>query len=388
MSTMSVTLTVNGREAALDVAPRTHLADALREDLGLTGTHLGCEQGVCGACTVMIDGTPQRACLTLAASCDGASVTTIEGFDDDALMAGLRENFSAHHGLQCGFCTPGMLITARDIVHRLPNADEARIRQELAGNLCRCTGYAGIVGAIRSSLAAFPADHPLRREQPVDHAVLEVRPVAPVEQKTEPTERSLPSTAKTGDQNTQQLDLDLPPTALWDLLTDIDTVAACFPGAELAGIERGDDPDGPHRLSGHLAVSLGPMKARFAGKGEVRFDSANHGGRLAGEGEDRGSRSRADGAVDFQVEPEGSGSRLTLTMIYDVAGPLAQFSRGALVDDLVRTLLQSFGENISRAAEGGRIEANAELSATSLLSAVMQRRLGQWLDRLRGLFRP
>ncbi len=148
MSKTAITLTVNGETVAADVAPRQHLADFLRESLHLTGTHLGCEHGVCGACTVMIDGAPARSCITLAVACDGAAIRTVESFDDDPVMAQLRAAFTAEHALQCGFCTPGMLATARDIVTRLPEADEVRIRRELSGNLCRCTGYVGIVRAI------------------------------------------------------------------------------------------------------------------------------------------------------------------------------------------------------------------------------------------------
>jgi aerobic carbon-monoxide dehydrogenase small subunit len=144
----TISLTINGRAVTADVEPRTQLADFVREQLLLTGTHLGCEHGVCGACTIEIDGAPARSCIAYAAACDGARVRTIEGFDDDSLMAELREAFTAEHALQCGYCTPGMLVTARDIVLRLPDADEARIRKELAGNLCRCTGYVGIVRAI------------------------------------------------------------------------------------------------------------------------------------------------------------------------------------------------------------------------------------------------
>ena len=150
---MNITLTVNGVSQAVEAEPRTHLADLLREQLLLTGTHIGCEHGVCGACTVELDGAPARACITYAGSCDGASVRSIEGFAEDPVMAQLREAFSAEHALQCGYCTPGMLVTARDIVLRLPDADEARVREELAGNLCRCTGYRGIVRAILAVLA-------------------------------------------------------------------------------------------------------------------------------------------------------------------------------------------------------------------------------------------
>ena len=157
MTKTRIRITVNGTPAEAEVEPRMQLADFVREELLLTGTHIGCEQGVCGACTVYLDGRPARSCIAYAVQCDGAEVRTIEAFDDDAVMEELREAFSAEHALQCGYCTPGMLITARDIVLRLPDADEGRIRLELAGNLCRCTGYVGIVRAIAKVLAARKA---------------------------------------------------------------------------------------------------------------------------------------------------------------------------------------------------------------------------------------
>ncbi len=148
----SISITVNGKRASASVEPRTNLADFLREHLHLTGTNIGCEHGVCGACTIELDGGPARSCIVYTVACDGATVRTIEGFEQDATMNALREAFSAEHALQCGYCTPGMLITARDIVLRLPDADDARVREELSGNLCRCTGYVGIVRAIRRVL--------------------------------------------------------------------------------------------------------------------------------------------------------------------------------------------------------------------------------------------
>ena len=153
MTTKTIHLRINDSPVQAEVMPRTHLADFLREQRLLTGTNLGCEHGVCGACTIEIDGAPARSCITFAATCDGLTVRTIEGFAEDEVMLQLREAFAAAHALQCGYCTPGMLVTARDIVQRLPDADEARIRKELSGNLCRCTGYAGIVRAIESVLA-------------------------------------------------------------------------------------------------------------------------------------------------------------------------------------------------------------------------------------------
>lgn len=149
-----IELKVNGQSVTREVAPRRNLVDFLRDELNLTGTNVGCEHGVCGACTLEIDGAPARSCIAFAVACDGASVRTIEGFDDDPVMTALRTAFNAEHALQCGYCTPGMLVTARDIVMRLPDADEARIREELSGNLCRCTGYVGIVRAIVSVMAA------------------------------------------------------------------------------------------------------------------------------------------------------------------------------------------------------------------------------------------
>jgi carbon-monoxide dehydrogenase small subunit len=151
MTTLPVTLVVNGETVTALAEPRLHLADLLRDQLRLTATHLGCEHGVCGACTVLLDGVPARACITLAVSVEGAAVTTLEGLADDRVMAVLKAAFHEHHGLQCGFCTPGMLIAARDVLQRAPGIDEHALRVAMSGNLCRCTGYQGI---IRSILAA------------------------------------------------------------------------------------------------------------------------------------------------------------------------------------------------------------------------------------------
>ncbi|MAM69353.1 MAG: hypothetical protein CMM12_11410 [Rhodospirillaceae bacterium] len=147
-----LTININGEHVTANVEPRLSLADFIRDHQRLTGTHLGCEHGVCGACTVLMNGEPVRSCITFAVVADGTEITTIEGFDDDEPMAQLRQAFHENHALQCGYCTPGMLVAARDIVTRLPDADEDRVRLELAGNLCRCTGYVGIVKAILSVL--------------------------------------------------------------------------------------------------------------------------------------------------------------------------------------------------------------------------------------------
>ena len=150
----TIRLRVNGTALEREVEPRRLLADFLREDLGLTGTHVGCEHGVCGACTVLLDGDSARSCLTLAVQADGGTVETVEGLGRVDSLHPLQRAFREHHALQCGFCTPGMLMTTLDLLRKHPSPTESEIRDGLSGNLCRCTGYAHIVNAVRSAAAA------------------------------------------------------------------------------------------------------------------------------------------------------------------------------------------------------------------------------------------
>jgi aerobic carbon-monoxide dehydrogenase small subunit len=143
-------LVVNGATRTLDVEPRTLLVHALRDGLGLTGTHIGCDTSQCGACTVLLDGHAVKSCTLLAIQADGAEVTTIEGIARDGELHPVQRAFVDHHGLQCGFCTPGMVLTALDLLEQKPDADEETIRRSLRGNFCRCTGYQPIVEAIRA----------------------------------------------------------------------------------------------------------------------------------------------------------------------------------------------------------------------------------------------
>ena len=149
----TVRLTVNGTVFEREVEPRRLLADFLREDLGLTGTHVGCEHGVCGACTVLLDGDSARSCLTLAVQADGAEIETVEGLGTMDALHPLQRAFREHHALQCGFCTPGMLMTALDLLRKHPSPSDEEIRDGLSGNLCRCTGYEHIVRAVRAAAA-------------------------------------------------------------------------------------------------------------------------------------------------------------------------------------------------------------------------------------------
>lgn len=145
----SIDININGKQVSAEVEDRTTLADFIREQAELTGTHLACEHGVCGACTILLDDEPIRSCITLAAAADGKDVRTVEGLVGDEIGDILRQSFHEAHGLQCGFCTPGMLITCRDILQRIPDLDDEKIRHELSGNICRCTGYMGIVASVK-----------------------------------------------------------------------------------------------------------------------------------------------------------------------------------------------------------------------------------------------
>jgi aerobic carbon-monoxide dehydrogenase small subunit len=152
----TVTMTVNGKSVSANVEPRTLLVQYLRENLRLTGTHVGCDTSQCGACVVHLNGRAVKSCTTLAMSCQGADVMTIEGLANGETLHPMQEAFREHHGLQCGFCTPGMIMTAVDIVRRKGNSlDEKTIREELEGNLCRCTGYHNIVKAVEAGARAM-----------------------------------------------------------------------------------------------------------------------------------------------------------------------------------------------------------------------------------------
>lgn len=385
----AITLTVNDRSRSAEVEPRTHLADFLREDLLLTGTHLGCEHGVCGACTLMLDGRPVRSCLTYAASCDGAQVKTVEGYGADPLMAALRAAFSRHHALQCGFCTPGMLATAYDIVRRLPNADEARIREELSGNLCRCTGYAGIVAAIADVLG----DPPMATIQPISRPERTVQPTvtaraAELVAPAAPTQASatvlpIPDRIEGAVTLTRSLRLDVPADRLWSVLQDIPSVVACLPGAALDAVPSSDMAHEP--LAGRVAVAIGPITANFIGRALVGFDEAQRSGWLRGSGGDPVSRTNAEGELRFHVEPDGDAAgRIEIALAYRLKGPLAQFGRPAVVADVVDRLLERFSANLKAIAEGGEAVHAEPVSGLRLVAELFFARLKRLFGLARG----
>jgi aerobic carbon-monoxide dehydrogenase small subunit len=362
-----VTLTVNGTEMSAAVEPRTHLADFLREQLLLTGTHLGCEHGVCGACTILIDGEPARACIVYAATCGGRDVRTIEGLADDPIAASLRAAFTAEHALQCGYCTPGMLVTARDIVRRLPEADEDRIRLELAGNLCRCTGYNGIVRAIRRVLGERPQDAVVAKPPLPRRQFTEVREAATTVTSAAPAPASTP-----GDTLIQTLRVALPREVVWRAVHDPALIAACVPGARVTSIN-GD------RISGDLVASLGPIEARFTGEARVIYDAACHGGQIKAEGRDPASGTRLSANARFRVTEENpQASSITLDIAYALRGPLAQFGRGPVVRVFAAEIATAVGRNLEARLRGEAMPEAPGLRAGSL----MLRALWHWLRGL------
>ncbi len=377
-----IALTVNGRKIQALVEPRTHLADFLREHCRLTGTHLGCEHGVCGACTVLIDGEPARSCIAYAVACDGYAIETIEGFDGDPIMQQLREAFSREHGLQCGFCTPGMLIAARDIVRRLPGADEHRIRVELSGNLCRCTGYLGIVNAVAgvieargsspaatSSASEAPASARLAAFVPSGSGAGGTPSMAPVA----PTlEQPRPGWIRFE----ESFVIVKPPAVVWQVFADVPAVAACLPGADLTEYDA-------QTAKGKMTVKLGPILAAFGGSAVIERDDRTLRGVIRGAGSDRGTGSRTKGDVVCRLAPEGEGdqTRVSLIVEYSLQGALAQFSRSSLAQDLGRRLVADFAANLNARLGGG--------AATNASSAPLNvgRLVWSWLSgRLRRLF--
>lgn len=372
-----VSLTINGKAVRGTVDPRLSLADFLRERLRLTGTHLGCEHGVCGACTVEIDGQIARSCINLVATCDGAAVRSIEGFDDDALMEKLRQAFTREHALQCGYCTPGMLIAARDLIRRKPGADEATIRKEMSGNLCRCTGYVGIVRAIKSLIGEPLPAEPAIQKTPVEAAPAPQPVVARTIGATPAAAPATPAPASRAGWTRveQRMDLPHPPATVWALFQDLARVAPCMPGAELIDYRGGD------RARGRVTAKFGPISAAFEGEASFRADPAAMTGAIQGTGRDPRSATRAEGEVRYTLTPldGGRATRVAIVLEFGLAGPLAQFGRSALVKDFVARLTAQFARNAG-AALSGSTEAPRQLDAGSMLWAVVK----AWLARLFG----
>ncbi|HEX7649575.1 MAG TPA: 2Fe-2S iron-sulfur cluster-binding protein [Noviherbaspirillum sp.] len=413
----SISIQVNGRRVCKDAEPRTHLGDFLRDELHLTGTHLGCEHGVCGACTVLLNGQPVRSCITFAVACEGQEVTTIEGYDDDAVMQLLRPAFTRHHALQCGFCTPGMLATARDIVLRLPDANEARVRLELSGNLCRCTGYQGIVDAIldvlqqqrdipdarieqlrqtprlRPAAASLPrrsttakppqpSETTMRKEgqrptSQVSGRQSKVEAAAGVE--TADSQHGLTAKAKAkGNSIDAHFDVPFPLEQVWQFMGDLPAIASCLPGATIESQEG-------EKVKGSISIKFGPMSAAFAGAARLERDEIAKRAVLRGAGQDSLSKSRAQGDIAYELQAvSAENTRVNVNMVYALQGPLAQFSRSGLVKDFVSRMVTDFGKQVTRRLSGEATspdEAKPSISIAGMMWSVLWNRVRNWFRR-------
>jgi carbon-monoxide dehydrogenase small subunit len=392
-----ISLTVNARTVDADVEPRTHLADFLRDSLNLTGTHLGCEHGVCGACTLLLDDMPARSCITYAAACDGARITTIEGLDEDDIAIELRAAFTREHALQCGYCTPGMLISARDLVHRLPAADERLIRVGLSGNLCRCTGYVGIVRAVRSVIAqrrqrgVMPIPGAGRTKLgPVGSGNAAETPSAGAET-TAPSKVTAPEPdagaivipdVVPAQTVTHQFTVAYPPDRVFQIFGDVAGVAACLPGVTLTGAPT------PERAEGVITVRLGPIAAHFQGAARIERDSAGLSGRITGIGRDQRSRTTTQGEIRYRLVAvdHGAATRVDLSIGYSLTGVLAQIARPGLVRDLAARLTAEFARNLERRLAGVAPAAAAapSLNGMTLLVGLLRARTRDFLRRIFG----
>jgi aerobic carbon-monoxide dehydrogenase small subunit len=387
---------VNGKAVRAEVEPRMHLADFLRGENYLTGTHIGCEHGVCGACTVLIDGCPARSCITFAVACEGAKVSTIEGLRDDPVMAELREAFSAHHALQCGYCTPGMLISCRDIVLRLPGADEKRIRLELSGNLCRCTGYVGIVAAVKQVLtkhseirngtslqrnergpvgARAPS---ARQEQPIVRRSKRQVPVSSHGQQEIFNTEHWRIVESDGVELNQKFSVGYSSSEVWGFLKDLGRVARCMPGGRLI------KPPVNDRAEGEVVVKLGPIVSRFEGIVDVKRDDQRFIGTVRGAGRDAKSGSNARAIITYGVKPTGdNAAQVDISVKFLLTGPLAQFGRYGLVKDIADHLTALFAVNLEATLSGRMIDGDvgAPLDAASLARTALWNRIRNFFSR-------
>jgi carbon-monoxide dehydrogenase small subunit len=390
----TVNLTVNGQACSATVSARTQLAELLRDHLQLTGTHLGCEHGVCGACTVLLDGRPIRSCITYAHSCENTRVVTVEGLRDDPIGAALRTAFSQHHALQCGFCTPGMLISAWDIITRLAPSDDTVIRRELSGNLCRCTGYMGIVAAVRE-VALAQAPRPGAQVNTValvdssvrdnshghndNHTNSDNNSFVPFDidpsflPATTPLETA-PNIAMTHSDGFNVLErsftIDQPVAAVWALFDDLTRVAPCIPGVSVKSTD-GD------RFSGRSTIKFGPISATFDGEGTRKMDAAQRVGSIVGRGQDPNGQATLDAQLRYAMSQADAAHGANATTIavsirFRIQGGLAQFNRKDLVASFADAILAQFVQNCARLLIGKELNTPSSMSGFVLLWQVIR----------------
>jgi carbon-monoxide dehydrogenase small subunit len=353
---IDVSFTVNGTPVSIQVPARMHLADALRTSLGLSGTHLGCEHGVCGMCTILIDGDAARACLVFAVQAEGTDIVTVEGLGTQEDQHPLQQAFSHHHALQCGFCTPGFLMSSYDLLaHEKGELDPETLPEEMSGVICRCTGYRGILAAV----ADVAATHPDGIPEPLNCAPRTLvgrggaaqgaaAPGAAPEEAAD--EGTVEITRPTGTptitvQVTRQL--ASPIEDVWAVMDDVDRLARCLPGAEMTA-DLGDD-----RYRGRAKVALGPVRLAFEGLAHItERDATAHRLAMLAQGADTGgNRTAADVVLRAESTPDG-GTVLVADAAVFLSGRIAQFGR-ALAGDVSQRLFEEFAAAVDQTARTG-----------------------------------
>jgi carbon-monoxide dehydrogenase small subunit len=345
----------------------------------------------------LLDGAPARSCITYAVACEGAAVTTIEGLDHDEITAELRAAFTREHALQCGYCTPGMLISARDLVLRLADADERQIRIGMSGNLCRCTGYVGIVRAITSviehrrshGIAAQPgggrrilgpvgsgrgpsgsfgqnravssqAERPARNDRVSDGAIADFTPAHVLE---------------------QRFQVAHPADRVFAAFADVAGIASCLPGVVLTA------PVNANLVQGTMRVKIGPIVATFQGRARAEQNPADKSGRVIGIGTDSRNRSSTQGEVRYHVRPlDANRAEVELSIGYRLKGMLAQVGRPALVRGLADRIIAEFAGNLDRRLSGAPVRpgaAPAEINALSFFLGTVRGYVTRWFARER-----
>ncbi|MEU3275398.1 2Fe-2S iron-sulfur cluster-binding protein [Saccharomonospora sp. NPDC006951] len=380
---VEVSFTVNGTPVTLELPARVTMSDALRDHLGLTGTHVGCEHGVCGMCTVLVDGQAARACLLFAVQLDGADIVTVEGLGKPDALHPLQESFGRNHALQCGFCTPGFLMSSYDLLTDKPGVAAEELPEELSGVICRCTGYRNIVTAVRETRERFPDGIPapgncgaraLAGRATGSH-------LGGVRDSDE-TPNDAPKSAEIvlpGGEPTIAVrittEIAVAGEQVWDVFDDIRLLARCLPGAELT------DELGGDQYAGRARVSVGPVKLAFKGVAQIlEHDRAARRLRVLAQGQDSGgAQTQAD--IELRTEPSGEGTVLHADAKVYLTGRIAQFGR-ALAGDISRRMFEQFAAAVAEAATTGGAPSGPVRAPGAL-----RLMLGSLLDRFRRLRR-
>ncbi|AUA17186.1 2Fe-2S iron-sulfur cluster binding domain-containing protein [Streptomyces sp. SID8382] len=376
---VEVRFRVNGTPTVLELPARVTLSDALRDHLGLTGTHVGCEHGVCGMCTVLVDGQAARACLLFAVQLDGAEITTVEGLGRPDALHPLQESFGRHHALQCGFCTPGFLMSSYDLLADRPDVPPEDLPAELSGVICRCTGYRNILAAVQQTQQDFPggipapgncgvralagraAATPARGPEPMAEQVAEAAgPVDIVLPDGEPTVAVEITTA-----------VEVAADRIWDVFDDIHTLARCLPGAELT------EELGHRQYAGRARVSVGPIKLAFRGVAQILEHDRQTGRlRVLAQGQDTGG-AQTQAEIVLCTASHGTSTELRADARVYLTGRIAQFGR-ALAGDVSRRMFEQFAAAVAQAATSGK-PPEGPVKAPSALRLMW----ASLLDRLR-----